>query len=115
MASAPHTANANLAAYFAVLDPGDTVLGMRLDQGGHLTHGSPVNFSGLLYHAIHYGVGDDGRIDYAQMQKIAREQKPKMIIAGASAFHSDSVARMKSVWGASRATNRSSRRMARRI
>jgi glycine hydroxymethyltransferase len=62
------------------------VLGLDLSQGGHLTHGSPVNFSGLLYHAIHYGVGEDGRIDYAQMQKIAREQKPKMIIAGASAY-----------------------------
>src|SRR6266536_3831644 len=79
-------AQANAAVYLAFLKPGDVVLGLDLSQGGHLTHGSPVNFSGLLYHAIHYGVGEDGRIDYAQMQKIAREQKPKMIIAGASAY-----------------------------
>jgi glycine hydroxymethyltransferase len=83
----PHSgAQANAAVYLAFLKPGDVVLGLDLSQGGHLTHGSPVNFSGLLYHAIHYGVGEDGRIDYAQMQKIAREQKPKMIIAGASAY-----------------------------
>jgi len=62
------------------------VRGIDLSQGGHLTPGSPVNFSGLLYNAIHYGVGDDGRIDYAQMQAIARERKPKMIVAGASAY-----------------------------
>ena len=79
-------AQANAAVYLAFLKPGDTVLGLDLSQGGHLTHGSPVNFSGLLYHAIHYGVGEDGRIDYAQMQKIARDEKPKMIIAGASAY-----------------------------
>src|SRR5215212_8466102 len=79
-------AQANAAVYLAFLKPGDVVLGLDLSQGGHLTHGSPVNFSGLLYHAIHYGVGEDGRIDYAQMQRIAREQKPKMIIAGASAY-----------------------------
>src|SRR3982751_1688814 len=79
-------AQANAAVYLAFLKPGDVVLGLDLSQGGHLTHGSPVNFSGLLYHAIHYGVGDDGRIDYAQMQKIARDMKPKMIIAGASAY-----------------------------
>ena len=79
-------AQANAAVYLAFLKPGDVVLGLDLSQGGHLTHGSPVNFSGLLYHAIHYGVGDDGRIDYAAMQRIAREQKPKMIIAGASAY-----------------------------
>ena len=61
----PHSgAQANAAVYLAFLKPGDTVLGLDLSQGGHLTHGSPVNFSGLLYHAIHYGVGDDGRIDY---------------------------------------------------
>jgi glycine hydroxymethyltransferase len=79
----PHSgAQANAAVYLAFLKPGDVVL----SQGGHLTHGSPVNFSGLLYHAIHYGVGEDGRIDYAQMQRIAREKKPKMIIAGASAY-----------------------------
>src|SRR5216110_139219 len=79
-------AQANAAVYLAFLKPGDLVLGLDLSQGGHLTHGSPVNFSGLLYHAIHYGVGDDGRIDYARMQQIAREQKPKLIIAGASAY-----------------------------
>src|SRR5687767_6850484 len=79
-------AQANAAVYLAFLKPGDTVLGLDLSQGGHLTHGSPVNFSGLLYHAIHYGVGDDGRIDYGQMQEIARRERPKMIIAGASAY-----------------------------
>ena len=79
-------AQANAAVYLAFLQPGDTVLGLDLSQGGHLTHGSPVNFSGLLYNAIHYGVGDDGRIDYAAMQEIARREKPKMIIAGASAY-----------------------------
>src|SRR6478672_1141527 len=79
-------AQANAAVYLAFLKPGDTVLGLDLSQGGHLTHGSPVNFSGLLYHAIHYGVGDDGRIDYKAMQEIARREKPKMIVAGASAY-----------------------------
>src|SRR6184192_3669526 len=79
-------AQANAAVYLAFLKPGDVVLGLDLSQGGHLTHGSPVNFSGLLYHAIHYGVGDDGRIDYARMQQIARREKPKMIVAGASAY-----------------------------
>ncbi|MEO8192211.1 MAG: serine hydroxymethyltransferase [Gemmatimonadales bacterium] len=79
-------AQANAAVYLAFLKPGDTVLGLDLSQGGHLTHGSPVNFSGLLYHAIHYGVGDDGRIDYQAMQEIARRERPKMIIAGASAY-----------------------------
>ena len=83
----PHSgAQANAAVYLAFLKPGDVVLGLDLSQGGHLTHGSPVNFSGLLYHAIHYGVGPDGRIDYARMQQIARERKPKMIVAGASAY-----------------------------
>lgn len=83
----PHSgAQANAAVYLAFLKPGDTVLGLDLSQGGHLTHGSPVNFSGLLYNAIHYGVGDDGRIDYAAMQEIARRERPKMIIAGASAY-----------------------------
>src|SRR5688500_9256006 len=83
----PHSgAQANAAVYLAFLKPGDTVLGLDLSQGGHLTHGSPVNFSGLLYHAIHYGVGDDGRIDYKAMQEIARRERPKMIIAGASAY-----------------------------
>ena len=79
-------AQANAAVYLAFLKPGDKVLGLDLSQGGHLTHGSPVNFSGLLYHAIHYGVGDDGRIDYDAMKEIARREKPKMIIAGASAY-----------------------------
>ena len=79
-------AQANAAVYLAFLKPGDKVLGLDLSQGGHLTHGSPVNFSGLLYHAIHYGVGDDGRIDYGRMQEIARSERPKMIIAGASAY-----------------------------
>ncbi len=83
----PHSgAQANSATYLAFLKPGDTILGLDLSQGGHLTHGSPVNFSGLIYNAIHYGVGDDGRIDYAAMQRIAREKRPKMIIAGASAY-----------------------------
>ena len=79
-------AQANAAVYLAFLKPGDTVLGLDLSQGGLLTHGSPVNFSGLLYHAIHYGVGEDGRIDYSQMREIARRERPKMIIAGASAY-----------------------------
>jgi glycine hydroxymethyltransferase len=79
-------AQANAAVYLAFLKPGDTVLGLDLSQGGHLTHGSPVNFSGLLYHAIHYGVGEDGRIDYEGMKEIARRERPKMIMAGASAY-----------------------------
>jgi glycine hydroxymethyltransferase len=83
----PHSgAQANAAVYLAFLKPGDTVLGLDLSQGGHLTHGSPVNFSGLLYHAIHYGVNDEGYIDYDRMRAIAREQRPKMIITGASAY-----------------------------
>jgi glycine hydroxymethyltransferase len=83
----PHSgAQANAAVYLAFLKPADTVLGLDLSQGGHLTHGSPVNFSGLLYHAVHYGVGDDGLIDYGRMCDIAREQKPRMIIAGYSAY-----------------------------
>ncbi len=83
----PHSgAQANAAVYLAFLKPGDTVLGLDLSQGGHLTHGSPVNFSGLLYNAIHYGVGEDGRIDYDEMKAIARRERPKMIIAGASAY-----------------------------
>jgi len=83
----PHSgAQANAAVYLAFLKPGDTVLGLDLSQGGHLTHGSPVNFSGLLYNAIHYGVGEDGRIDYEGMKEIARRERPKMIVAGASAY-----------------------------
>ena len=79
-------AQANAAVYLAFLKPGDTVLGLDLSQGGHLTHGSPVNFSGLLYHAIHYGVTDEGLIDYDDMRAKARAHKPKMIIAGYSAY-----------------------------
>ena len=83
----PHSgAQANAAVYLAFLKPGEKVLGLDLSQGGHLTHGSPVNFSGLLYHALHYGVGEDGRIDYAAMRQIARREKPQMIVAGASAY-----------------------------
>jgi glycine hydroxymethyltransferase len=83
----PHSgASANAAVFLAFLKPGDTFLGMDLSQGGHLTHGSPVNFSGLLYKAVSYGVTDDGIIDYEQMRAQAREHKPKMIIAGYSAY-----------------------------
>jgi len=83
----PHSgAQANAAVYLAFLKPGDTVLGLDLSQGGHLTHGSPVNFSGLLYRAVHYGVNDDGIIDMDQMAAAAREHRPKMIIAGYSAY-----------------------------
>jgi glycine hydroxymethyltransferase len=84
----PHSgANANLAAYFALLDVGDTVLGMRLDQGGHLTHGSPVNMSGQLYQFVSYGVTpSDERIDYDAVRDLAREHRPKLIVAGATAY-----------------------------
>jgi glycine hydroxymethyltransferase len=84
----PHAgANANMAAYMAVLDPGDTVLGMRLDQGGHLTHGSPANASGRLYRFVSYGVTDsDERIDYDQVAALARQERPKLIVAGATAY-----------------------------
>jgi glycine hydroxymethyltransferase len=84
----PHSgAQANAAVYLAFLKPGDTILGLDLSQGGHLTHGSPVNFSGLLYNAVHYGVRQDtGRIDYERMREIAREVRPRMIVAGASAY-----------------------------
>jgi len=76
-----------MAAYFALLEPGDTVLGMRLDQGGHLTHGSPVNASGRLYHFVSYGVTDsDERIDLDQLAALAEEHRPKMIVAGATAY-----------------------------
>ncbi len=79
-------ASANAAVFLAFLKPGDTFLGMDLSQGGHLTHGSPVNFSGLLYNAVSYGVTDDGLINYDHMRAQAREHKPKMIIAGYSAY-----------------------------
>lgn len=83
----PHSgANANLAAYFALIQPGDTVLGMSLDNGGHLTHGSPVNFSGKLYDFHSYGLTDDETIDYDAIERMADELKPKLIVGGASAY-----------------------------
>lgn len=83
----PHSgAQANAAAYFVLLELGDTVLGQALDQGGHLTHGSAVNFSGKLYNFIPYGLKSDGTIDYDQVEKLALEHKPKLIVAGASAY-----------------------------
>jgi glycine hydroxymethyltransferase len=84
----PHSgANANLAVYLAVLQPGDTVLGMRLDQGGHLTHGSPVNVSGQWYNFISYGVSEsDERIDFEAVAELAERYRPKLIVAGATAF-----------------------------
>ncbi|MCI6926525.1 MAG: serine hydroxymethyltransferase [Butyricicoccus porcorum] len=83
----PHSgAQANMAVYQALCKPGDTVLGMSLDNGGHLTHGSPVNQSGLLYNIVAYGVDDNGYIDYDALRAQAKEVKPKMIIAGASAY-----------------------------
>ena len=83
----PHSgAQANMAVQFAILKPGDTVMGMNLDHGGHLTHGSPVNFSGSYFHIVPYGVYDDGVIDYDNVLAIAMECRPKMIFAGASAY-----------------------------
>ncbi|MCR4612080.1 MAG: serine hydroxymethyltransferase [Lachnospiraceae bacterium] len=83
----PHSgAQANMAVQFAILEPGDTVMGMNLNHGGHLTHGSPVNFSGKYFNIVPYGVGDDGYIDYDEVERVALECKPKMIIAGASAY-----------------------------
>jgi glycine hydroxymethyltransferase len=84
----PHSgAQANMAAYFTFLDPGDKILGMNLSHGGHLTHGSPVNFSGRLFEVVSYGVReDDDRIDYDALRDLARAERPKMIIAGASAY-----------------------------
>ena len=84
----PHSGSqANMAVYMAELKPGDTVLGMDLSHGGHLTHGSPVNFSGILYQIVHYGVREDNQhIDYDQVKDLAKEHKPKMIIVGASAY-----------------------------
>lgn len=83
----PHSgANANLAAYFALIQPGDTVLGMSLDNGGHLTHGSPVNFSGKLYDFHGYGLTDDETIDYEAIERMTAELKPKLIVGGASAY-----------------------------
>ncbi|NCP01787.1 MAG: serine hydroxymethyltransferase [Deltaproteobacteria bacterium] len=84
----PHSGSqANMAVYFTVCQPGDTVLGMNLAHGGHLTHGSPVNFSGKLFTIVPYGVKpEDGRIDYAEVERLAREHKPKLIVVGASAY-----------------------------
>lgn len=83
----PHSgAQANMAVYQAFIQPGDTVMGMNLNHGGHLTHGSPVNQSGKLYHFVPYNVGEDGFLDYDEIRKIAKECKSKMIVAGASAY-----------------------------
>jgi glycine hydroxymethyltransferase len=83
----PHSgAQANMAVFFAVMEPGDTFMGMNLDHGGHLSHGSPVNMSGKYFHCVPYGVNDDGFLDYDNVRKIALECKPKMIVAGASAY-----------------------------
>ncbi len=83
----PHSgAQANMAVQFAILNPGDTIMGMNLDHGGHLTHGSPVNMSGKYFNVVPYGVNDDGFIDYDRLRELALECKPKMIIAGASAY-----------------------------
>ena len=84
----PHSgANANMAAFMALLEPGDKVMGMRLDQGGHLTHGSPVNFSGRLYRFVAYGVDDESEtIDYDDVARIAAAERPKVIVAGATAY-----------------------------
>ena len=83
----PHSgAQANMAVFFAILQPGDTYMGMNLDHGGHLTHGSPVNMSGKYYNVVPYGVNDEGVIDYDKVLEIAKECRPKMIVAGASAY-----------------------------
>ena len=83
----PHSgAQANMAAFFAILRPGDKILGMNLDHGGHLTHGSPVNFSGSYFETSFYGVNDDGYIDYDEVRRIALAERPKLLIAGASAY-----------------------------
>ncbi len=83
----PHSgAQANMAVEFAMLEPGDTIMGMNLAHGGHLTHGSPANFSGKYFHVVPYGVNDDGFLDYENIRNIALECKPKLIIAGASAY-----------------------------
>ncbi len=83
----PHSgAQANMAVFFAMLKPGDTVMGMNLAHGGHLSHGSPANFSGAYFNIVPYGVNDDGVIDYEEVRRIALEAKPKLIVAGASAY-----------------------------
>lgn len=83
----PHSgAQANMAVFYAILKPGDTFMGMSLDQGGHLSHGSPANFSGTYFNCVPYGVDDNGLIDYDEVMRIAKECKPKMIVCGASAY-----------------------------
>lgn len=83
----PHSgAQANMAVFFALLQPGDTVMGMNLAHGGHLTHGSPANLSGAYFNIIPYGVNDDGFLDYDEVERLAKEHKPKLIVAGASAY-----------------------------
>ena len=83
----PHTgAQANMTVFFALMNPGDTFMGMNLDHGGHLTHGSPVNLSGKYFHCVPYGVNDEGFIDYDEVERIAKECQPKLIVAGASAY-----------------------------
>jgi glycine hydroxymethyltransferase len=83
----PHSgAQANMAVFFALVKPGETVMGMNLAHGGHLTHGSPVNMSGSYFHIVPYGVDEQGFIDYVELRKIALECKPKLIVAGASAY-----------------------------
>ena len=83
----PHSGSqANMGVYFAMLNLGDTILGMNLDQGGHLTHGSPVNISGKYFNVVPYGVNEEGYLNYEELEKIANEHKPKMIVAGASAY-----------------------------
>lgn len=83
----PHSgAQANMAVFVAMLKPGDTVMGMNLEHGGHLTHGSPVNFSGLYFNIVPYGVNSEGYIDYDEVERLAKESKPKLIVAGASAY-----------------------------
>ncbi len=83
----PHSGSqANAAVYMALLEPGDTVLGMSLAHGGHLTHGAKVNFSGKIYHAVQYGIDDEGLLDYEEIERLALEHKPKMIVAGFSAY-----------------------------
>ncbi len=96
----PHSgAQANAAVMLACLQPGDTILGLDLSMGGHLTHGSPVNFSGKLYKAVHYGVSKEtGRVDYDMMEQMAKEHKPRMIVCGASAYSRDwDYARIRSI------------------
>ena len=96
----PHSgAQANMAVFVAMLKPGDTVMGMNLDHGGHLTHGSPVNFSGLYFNIVPYGVNAEGYIDYDELERKAKEAKPKLIVAGASAY---AYCRTGGSWGASK-------------